>query len=40
MKYTLDYALVPHTRAWRGALPWRAGLEFNNPLIAGSRVSP
>jgi alpha-mannosidase len=38
-KYTLEYALVPHTGDWRGALPWRAGLEFNNPLIARA-VSP
>ncbi len=38
-KYTLDYALVPHTGDWRAALPWRAGLEFNNPLIAQS-VAP
>jgi alpha-mannosidase len=38
-KYTLDYALVPHTGDWRGATPWRAGLEFNNPLIAQS-VAP
>lgn len=33
-KYTLDYALVPHTGDWRAAAPWRVGLEFNNPLIA------
>jgi alpha-mannosidase len=33
-RYTLDYALIPHTGGWREALPWRAGLEFNNPLIA------
>jgi alpha-mannosidase len=32
-RYTLEYALVPHTGDWRGAAPWRAGLEFNNPLI-------
>jgi alpha-mannosidase len=33
-KYTLNYAIMPHTGDWRAALPWRAGLEFNNPLIA------
>jgi len=32
-KYTLNYALIPHTGDWRSADPWRAGLEFNNPLI-------
>jgi alpha-mannosidase len=32
-RYTLEYALVPHTGDWRTAAPWRAGLEFNNPLI-------
>jgi alpha-mannosidase len=32
---TLDfeYALMPHTGGWSSAMPWRAGLEFNNPLI-------
>lgn len=33
-KYTLHYAIVPHTGDWRSAAPWRAGLEFNNPLLA------
>ncbi len=33
-RYILDYALVPHSGNWRDARPWRAGLEFNNPLIA------
>ena len=33
-KYTLEYALLPHTGDWRAARPWRAGLEFNNPLLA------
>jgi len=32
-RYTLDYALLPHTGDWRAAAPWRAGLEFNNALI-------
>ena len=32
--YTLDYALIPHTGDWRSAKLWRAGMEFNNPLIA------
>jgi alpha-mannosidase len=33
-KYTLDYAILPHSGDWRSAAPWRAGLEFNHPLIA------
>jgi alpha-mannosidase len=32
-KFTLNYAVVPHTGDWRSALPWRVGLELNNPLI-------
>ena len=32
-KYSLNYALVPHTGDWRSAAPWRAGMEFDNPLI-------
>lgn len=32
--YELKYAVVPHVGDWRAARPWRAGLEFNNPLIA------
>jgi alpha-mannosidase len=28
-----DYALVPHAGAWQDARVFRAGLEFNNPLI-------
>ena len=32
-KYTLDYAVLPHNGDWRAAGVWRAGLEFNNPLI-------
>jgi alpha-mannosidase len=30
---TFDYALVPHAGDWREAGVYRAGLEFNNPLI-------
>lgn len=30
---TFDYALVPHTGGWREAGVYRAGLEFNNPLL-------
>jgi alpha-mannosidase len=30
---TFHYALVPHTGDWRQANAYRAGLEFNNPLI-------
>lgn len=33
-RYTLDYAVIPHSGGWRDTMPWRAGLEFNNPLIA------
>lgn len=33
-KLSFDYALVPHAGTWREAALWRAGLEFNNPLIA------
>jgi alpha-mannosidase len=29
----LEYAVVPHSGDWRSAAPWRAGLEFNNPLV-------
>jgi len=29
-----DYALVPHNGDWRESQIYRAGLEFNNPLIA------
>jgi len=32
-KYTLNYAVIPHSGDWHSARPWRAGLEFNNPLI-------
>jgi alpha-mannosidase len=28
-----EYALLPHQGDWRAAQAWRAGLEFNNPLI-------
>lgn len=38
-KYTLDYALVPHSGDWRSGAPWRTGLEFNNPLIARTVAS-
>jgi alpha-mannosidase len=29
-----DYALVPHAGTWQEARVYRAGLDFNNPLIA------
>jgi len=32
-KFILNYAVVPHSGDWRSLHPWRAGLEFNNPLI-------
>jgi len=31
---TFRYALVPHTGSWQQAGAFRAGFEFNNPLIA------
>jgi alpha-mannosidase len=31
---TFHYALVPHTGTWQQTGVFRAGLEFNNPLIA------
>jgi alpha-mannosidase len=31
-----DYALVPHEGSWQDAQVYRAGLEFNNPLVARS----
>jgi alpha-mannosidase len=36
---TFDYALVPHQGNWPGAGIYRAGLEFNNPLMA-RKVAP
>ncbi|MCE5306552.1 MAG: glycosyl hydrolase-related protein [Acidobacteriales bacterium] len=33
-RLAFDYALVPHTGDWRDAAAYRAGLEFNHPLIA------
>jgi alpha-mannosidase len=33
-RLSLQYALMPHAGDWRAAGSWRAGLEFNNPLIA------
>jgi len=33
-RLTFDYALVPHSGDWRQAQVYRAGMEFNNPLIA------
>ncbi|MBV9679216.1 MAG: hypothetical protein JO185_22965, partial [Acidobacteriaceae bacterium] len=38
-KYTLSYSVVPHNGDWRSARPWRAGLEFNNPLIVQTVAS-
>jgi len=34
-----DYALLPHAGAWQDAQVYRAGLEFNNPLIV-SKSAP
>ena len=36
---TLHYALVPHSGDWRAAGAFRAGLEFNNPLIVRKSAS-
>ena len=33
-RLSFQYALMPHAGDWRAAGSWRAGLEFNNPLIA------
>lgn len=33
-RLTFDYALVPHASDWRQAGVYRAGMDFNNPLIA------
>ncbi|MFN7992893.1 MAG: glycoside hydrolase family 38 C-terminal domain-containing protein [Bryobacteraceae bacterium] len=38
-KYTLDYAVLPHSGDWRSAELWRAGLEFNNPLLVRTVAS-
>jgi alpha-mannosidase len=38
-KYTLEYALVPHVGNWQAGAPWRAGMEFNNPLITTTAAS-
>jgi alpha-mannosidase len=35
-RLSFDYALVPHSGDWRDAEIYRAGLEFNNPLIVRS----
>lgn len=34
VRRTFNYALVPHAGDWKAARIYRAGLEFNNPLIA------
>ena len=36
---TLRYALVPHSGDWRASAAYRAGLEFNNPLIVRKSAS-
>jgi alpha-mannosidase len=33
VKRKFDYALVPHEGDWRAAEVYRAGWEFNNPLL-------
>jgi alpha-mannosidase len=38
-KYTLEYAVVPHTGDWRTAALWRPGMELNNPLLTAA-VAP
>ena len=32
-RLVFDYALLPHEGTWREARAYRAGLEFNNPLV-------
>ncbi len=39
IKRTFDYAIVPHSGDWRAGGIYRAGLEFNNPLIARAVAS-
>jgi len=34
-----DYALLPHAGTWQAARLYRAGLEFNNPLIVTKSAS-
>jgi alpha-mannosidase len=36
---TFHYALLPHRSDWREAAVYRAGLEFNNPLIVRKSAS-
>ena len=38
-RLTFQYALVPHAGAWRDAEVYRAGMEFNHPLLA-RKVAP
>jgi alpha-mannosidase len=35
---TFDYAVVPHAGDWREAGVYRAGLEFNNPLMVRKAI--
>jgi alpha-mannosidase len=35
-EFTFDYALVPHAGDWRQAAVYREGMEFNQPLLAGT----
>jgi alpha-mannosidase len=35
-RLAFDYAIVPHAGTWQEAQVYRAGLEFNNPLIVRS----
>jgi alpha-mannosidase len=38
-EFTFQYALLPHPGDWKEAQVYRAGLEFNNPLIVQKTVS-
>lgn len=38
-EFVFNYALAPHAGDWRKATVYRAGLEFNNPLIARTAAS-
>ena len=38
-KYTLNYAVIPHAGDWKSGAPWKAGLEFNNPLVVRTAAS-
>jgi alpha-mannosidase len=38
-RLAFDYAVIPHAGTWQEAQVYRAGLEFNNPLIVRSTTA-